>query len=83
MGFFSWFLIIVLIGWILFLYVIPFFARWYLKKLSKKFETHSEQPQSPEKKEGSVTIDYIPEKHLEKDKDAPGDYVNFEDIEEK
>jgi len=83
MGFFSWFLIIVLIGWILFLYVIPFFVRLYLNKLAKKFENHSQQTSAPEKKEGSVNIDYIPEKHLEKDKEAPGDYVNFEDIEEK
>lgn len=83
MGFFSWFLIIVLIGWLFFIYVFPFLLRLYLKKLSKRFENQAQQASKPEKKDGSVSIDYIPEELQKKEKEAPGDYVNFEEIEKK
>ncbi len=44
-------------------------------------ENHAEQATRSQKKEGSVNIDYIPEN---KDgKEAPGDYVDFEEIKEK
>ena len=52
-----------------------------MKRLSGKFEKHAEQESRSKKEEGSVSIDYVPEKHTEKE--APGDYVNYEEIDEK
>lgn len=83
MNVFFWFLFILAISWVFFIYVFPFLLRIYLKRLSGKFEKHAEQESRSKKEEGSVSIDYVPEKHIEKENDAPGDYVNYEEIDEK
>jgi len=83
MGFFSWFVIVIVIGWLFFIYVFPFLLKRYLKRISKRFENQAQQASKPEKKDGSVSIDYIPEELQKNDKEAPGDYVDFEEIEKK
>lgn len=81
MNVFFWFALIVLIAWIFFIYVLPLLLRVYLKKLSRSFHKHADEQGKPERNEGTVNIDYIPENH--KEKTAPGDYVNYEEINEK
>jgi len=81
MSIFFWFILIVFVSWLLIIYVVPFLLKYYLKRLAKRMENHAEQATRSQKKEGSVNIDYIPEN---KDgKEAPGDYVDFEEIKEK
>ena len=77
----TWFLLIVIISCLLFLYIIPFLVRYYLKRLSGKLEKKARQESGAGKKDGSINIDYISKSH--KDKEAPGDYVDFEEIDDK
>jgi hypothetical protein len=81
MNVFFWFLLVVFISWVLVSYIIPLLLRHYLKKLSGKFEKRADQASRSKKDEGSVNIDYVPEN--QKEKEAPGDYVDFEEIDEK
>jgi len=83
MNVFLWFILVVAIAWVLFVYVFPLVLKRYLKRMTGKFEKQAEQEARSKKEEGSVSIDYVPENQKEKEKDAPGDYVNFEDIDEK
>lgn len=81
MSFFFWFALIIFIGWVLFIYILPLVMRYYLKKLSGKMKQQAEDMPKQKEKEGTISVDYIPENH--KEKEAPGDYVNYEEINEK
>jgi hypothetical protein len=61
--------------------VIPFLLKVYVKRLSRKFEKQAEQATRSKKEKGSVTIDHIPDNKTVKE--APGDYVDFEEIDKK
>lgn len=77
-----WFLVVVFVSWLVILFVIPFLGRIFLRKLTKNFRDHIEHTQKEEiEPEGSVHIDNIPTAP-EKKKDL-GDYVNYEEINEK
>jgi hypothetical protein len=50
----------------------------YLNRLTKKYQ----QQQKPEKKpDGFVNVDYVPD--IKNNKSAPGEYVNYEEINDK
>ncbi|HOY31321.1 MAG TPA: hypothetical protein PKW80_05530 [Bacteroidales bacterium] len=83
MNAFLWFLLIVFISWFLFIYILPFFVRLYLKRLHGKFEKQAEQQERSKKEEGTINIDYIPENENKSDKEAPGEYVDYEEIDDK
>ncbi len=82
MNAFFWFLLIVLISWIVFIYIIPFVARIFLRRLAKRFQNYTEKTQhNNNKPEGSVNIDYGSDKP--KKPSEVGDYVDFEEIKDK
>jgi hypothetical protein len=82
MNAFLWFLAVVGVSWLVILYVIPFLGKLFLRRLSKKFQNHVENYQKSEPQpEGSVHIENIPST-LEKKLDL-GDYINYEEINEK
>jgi hypothetical protein len=82
MNAFFWFLAIIGVSWFVILFVIPFLGKLFLRSLSKKFQTHVENSQKKEQQpEGSVHIENIPSPS-EKKLDL-GDYVNYEEINEK
>ncbi|MEI6124642.1 MAG: hypothetical protein WCQ95_13575 [Bacteroidota bacterium] len=80
MNAFFWFLFIVFISWLVFLYIIPFVGRIYFRRLAKRFQNQSEKNARSDRPEGSVHVDYVPDD--QKKSSAPGDYVDFEEINE-
>ena len=56
--------------------ILPYILKSYIEK--KQREMYGQQPPS-QKKEGEVTIDYVPEKNKKGDSDK-GEYVNYEEI---
>lgn len=77
-----WFLVVVGVSWLVILYVLPFLGRLFLRRLSKKFQDQmANQQQQEQKPEGSVHIENVPSTP-EKKIDL-GDYVNYEEINEK
>jgi Na+/H+ antiporter NhaD/arsenite permease-like protein len=82
MNAFLWFLAVVFVSWLVILYVLPFLGKLFLRRLSKKFQDHVENSQRTEEKpEGSVHIENIPDNPDKKFE--MGDYVNYEEIDEK
>jgi hypothetical protein len=82
MNAFFWFLAVVIVSWLVILYVLPFLGKLFLRRISKKFQDHVENAQRNEPKpEGSVHIDNIPP--APNNKIEMGDYVNYEEIDEK
>lgn len=60
------------------IYVVPLVIKRYLNRLTKKYQ----QQQKPEKKpDGFVNVDYVPD--IKNNKSAPGEYVNYEEINDK
>ena len=58
-------------------YLLPLWARYFIKKTQAKMQN---QYQEPQKKEGEISIDYAPKK--KKSGDELGDYIDYEDIKE-
>lgn len=72
-----WIIIIYILFRLLVRYVFPFLVRYFVKKSQDKF--YEENPNIRRKKEGEVSIDYVPEKDKKK-KDDEGEYVDYEEV---
>ncbi len=82
MNAFFWFLLIVFSSWIVFIYIIPFLVRIFLRRLAKRFQNYAEKNnQNTTKPEGTVNIDYTGDQP-KKSTDI-GDYVDYEEIKDK
>ena len=76
-----WLIIFYLLFRILVRYVFPYIVRYFLKNSEEKF--YRQNPDIKKKKEGEVSIDYMPDKdkkNNDKDKDDMGEYVDFEEL---
>ncbi len=82
MNAFFWFLLIVFSPWRIFIYIIPFLARIFLRRLAKRFQNYAEKDnQNTPKPEGTVNVDYAGDP--QKKSSDIGDYVDFEEIKDK
>ncbi len=64
--------------------ILPYLISRYIKKTTEKFREQNGYNEQPQQKEGEVKVDYIPP-GVSKTKISPdsGDYVDFEEIENK
>lgn len=78
-----WFAVIVVISWVLILYVIPLILGFYFKGLSRKVYKYSyDMEKKSGEQNGKVKVDYMPEKNTGR-ADKIGEYVDFEEIQDK
>ena len=78
--FIFWIVIFYIIYRVLIRYVFPFLLRYFLKNSQEKF--YKQNPNIKRKKNGEVSIDYMPEKDIKRDKENKlGEYVDYEEIE--
>jgi len=60
---------------LLFRYVMPLLARYFLKRTQKKYQ---KQYKKPKRKVGDITVEHTPEK--KKELDDLGEYVDYEEV---
>jgi hypothetical protein len=61
---------------LIFRYVVPLLARYFIRKSQKNFEEQTRQ----QKKRGEMHINYTP--NQKKKKDELGEYVDYEEVDE-
>jgi len=74
-------LIIYLIYRLLVRYIIPILFKSYIRRSQERFyQQNPELKKQKQKKEGEVSVDYVPD-NKEKDKnDQYGEYIDYEDV---
>ena len=77
--FILWVIIFYILFRVLVRYILPFLARYFLKSSQEKF--YKQNPDIRKKKEGEVSVDYVPKKNQkdENKKNKLGEYVDYEE----
>jgi hypothetical protein len=82
MNAFFWFVAIVFVSWLFVMFILPLLGKIFLHKLAKNFQQNVDSSQRTQQEpEGTVHIENIPQPH--DNKAELGDYVNFEEINDK
>jgi len=77
--FLLWLIVFYILYRILVRYVFPFLVRYFVKSSQEKF--YRENPNIKKKKEGDVSIDYMPGKDKKSNKENElGEYVDYEEL---
>lgn len=60
-------------------YLLPFLLKFFIKKAGKK-QDNQRKSSSRRRKDGEVSIDYMPQKNRNLNTDNVGEYIDFEEF---